>query len=63
MSMIPGSHHKDIQPHQDTCGADNILTRGQEVTNVDASLAVDLILKPGQMSLHHAMIIHGSQPN
>ena len=63
MSMIPGSHHKDIQPHQDTYGADNILTRGQEVTNVDASLAVDLILKPGQMSLHHAMIIHGSQPN
>ena len=63
MSMIPGSHHKDIQPHQDTYGADNILTRGQEVTNVDANLAVDLILKPGQMSLHHAMIIHGSQPN
>jgi len=63
MSMIPGSHHKDIQPHQDTYGADNILTRGQEVTNVDASLAVDLILKPGQMSLHHAMTIHGSQPN
>ena len=63
MSMIPGSHHKDIQPHQDTYGADNILTRGQEVTNVDASLAVDLILKPDQMSLHHAMTIHGSQPN
>ena len=63
MSMIPGSHHKDLQPHQDTYGADNILTRGQEVTNVDASLAVDLILKPGQMSLHHAMTIHGSQPN
>ena len=63
MSMIPGSHHKDIQPHQDTYGADNILTRGQEVTDVDASLAVDLILKPGQMSLHHAMTIHGSQPN
>ena len=63
MSMIPGSHHNDIQPHEDTYGANNILTRGQEVSNVDVSQAVDLILKPGQMSLHHAMIIHGSQPN
>ena len=63
MSMIPGSHHKGLQPHQDNYGADNILTRGQELTNVDASLAVDLILKLGQMSLHHAMIIHRSQPN
>jgi ectoine hydroxylase-related dioxygenase (phytanoyl-CoA dioxygenase family) len=63
MSMIPGSHHNDIQPHEDTYGKDNILTRGQEVPNVDPSQAVDLILKPGQMSLHHAMIIHGSQPN
>ena len=62
-SMIPGSHYKDIQPHQNTYSADNILTRGQEVTNVDARLAVDLILKPGQMSLHHAMTIHGSQPH
>ena len=61
--MIPASHHKDIQPYQDTYGADNLLTHGQELTNVDNSLAVDLILKLGQMSLHHAMIIHGSQPN
>jgi len=63
MSMIPGSHVNDIQPHTDTYGEDNILTRGQEVINVDPSQAVDLILKPGQMSLHHAMTIHGSQPN
>jgi len=63
MSMIPGSHLNEIQPHKDTYGEDNILTRGQEVTNIDANQAVDLILKPGQMSLHHAMVIHGSQPN
>jgi non-heme Fe2+,alpha-ketoglutarate-dependent halogenase len=63
MSMIPRSHVNEIQPHKDTYGEDNILTRGQEVDNVDSSQAVDLILKPGQMSLHHAMIIHGSQPN
>jgi non-haem Fe2+, alpha-ketoglutarate-dependent halogenase len=63
MSMIPGSHVDHIRPHDDTYAPDNILTRGQTVQNVDASIAVDLILKPGQMSLHHAEIIHGSQPN
>ena len=30
---------------------------------MDESKAVDLILRPGQMSLHHGEIVHGSQPN
>ena len=63
MSMIPGSHKRHIQKHHDTFEEDNILTRGQVVKEVDESSAVDLILKPGQMSLHQAEIIHGSQPN
>lgn len=63
MSMIPGSHKSKIRPHDDTFAEDNILTRGQVVKNVDESEAVDLILKPGQMSLHHGEIVHGSQPN
>lgn len=63
MSMIPGSHRDSIRQHEETFHEDNILTRGQEIPTVDASIAADLILKPGQMSLHHAKIIHGSQPN
>ena len=63
MSMIPGSHKNHIRSHQDTFDEDNILTRGQQVENVDDSTAVDLVLRAGQMSLHHAEIIHGSQPN
>lgn len=63
MSMIPGSHRDVIQPHQETFHEDNILTRGQQIQEVDESLAVDLILRPGQMSLHHARTIHGSRPN
>lgn len=63
MSMIPGSHRKQIQKHQETFANNNILTRGQAIKGVDESQAVDLILRPGQMSLHHARIIHGSKPN
>jgi len=63
MSMIPGSHKDAIQPHEETFHEDNILTRGQVIETVDETIATDLVLKPGQMSLHHATVIHGSQPN
>ena len=63
MSMIPGSHRAPIRRHEDTFAADNILTRGQRIADVDESARVDLVLRPGQMSLHHARTIHGSQPN
>jgi hypothetical protein len=63
MSMIPASHRQAIQAHEETFHEDNILTRGQQIQDVDDSVAVDLILEPGQMSLHQARTIHGSQPN
>lgn len=62
MQMIPGSHDQ-LREHDDTYGQQNILTRGQEVPDVDDSQAVSLILRPGQMSIHSARIIHASQPN
>jgi len=63
MTMISGSHKLEIQEHEDTYADNNILTRGQAITNVDINKSVNLILKPGEMSIHHGAIIHGSQPN
>jgi ectoine hydroxylase-related dioxygenase (phytanoyl-CoA dioxygenase family) len=64
MQVIPGTHLMDQIPHRDTFSKDNLLTRGQEVAvEVDASQAVSINLKPGEMSLHHVRIIHGSPPN
>jgi len=64
MSVIPGSHLMDQIPHRDTFDDRNLLTRGQEVAvEVDASRAVRLDLEPGEMSLHHVRIVHGSPPN
>jgi non-haem Fe2+, alpha-ketoglutarate-dependent halogenase len=63
MTMVSGTHQDGIQKHDDTFHENNILTRGQKITDIDESKKVDLILKPGQMSLHHARTIHGSQPN
>jgi non-heme Fe2+,alpha-ketoglutarate-dependent halogenase len=40
------------------------LTRGQEVeAEFDENDAVDIVLEPGEFSLHHIRIIHGSGPN
>ena len=62
MQMIPGSHG-EIRDHNDLFDKENILTRGQEVENVDASMTVSTALHPGQMSIHSARVIHSSQPN
>jgi hypothetical protein len=64
MRMVPGSHLKDQLPHRDTFAENNLLTRGQEVmVDVDAGAAVDIVLEPGEFSLHHVRIVHGSEPN
>jgi len=63
MTMISGSHKSEIRKHEDTYAENNILTRGQVIPNVDENKAVDIILRPGEMSIHHGAIIHGSQPN
>jgi non-heme Fe2+,alpha-ketoglutarate-dependent halogenase len=64
MQVIPGSHHLDQIPHRDTFAKHNLLTRGQEVAvEVDERQAVRLDLRPGEMSLHHVRLVHGSPPN
>jgi non-heme Fe2+,alpha-ketoglutarate-dependent halogenase len=64
MAVIPGSHKLDQIPHLDTFDRHNLLTRGQEVAvEVDETRAVPLVLEPGEMSLHHVRLVHGSPPN
>ena len=64
MRVIPGTHTSEVVPHKDTFASDNLLSRGQEVSvEVDEAKAVTLELEPGQMSLHHVKLIHGSEPN
>ncbi len=64
MRVLPASHTMEVLPHTDTFAADNLLSRGQEIrVDVDERKAVALELEPGQMSLHHVKLIHGSEPN
>jgi non-heme Fe2+,alpha-ketoglutarate-dependent halogenase len=64
MAVIPKTHTIDQIPHRDTFDRHNLLTRGQEVAvEVDETEAVPLVLQPGEMSLHHVRLVHGSPPN
>jgi len=64
MRVVPGSHLRDQIPHRDTFARDNLLSRGQEVlVEVRDADAVAMPLEPGEFSLHHVRMVHGSEPN
>ncbi|HAA61697.1 MAG TPA: phytanoyl-CoA dioxygenase [Planctomycetaceae bacterium] len=64
MRVVPETQQLAIQPHRDTFANDNLLSRGQEIqVEVDEADVVDLVLQPGEMSLHHVNLVHGSEPN
>jgi len=64
MRVIPDTQALEQIAHRYTFAADNLLTRGQEIAvEVDERKAVMLELQPGEMSLHHVRLIHGSDPN
>ena len=64
MGFIPGMHTTDQIAHRDTFATNNLLTRGQEIAvGVDESKAVVVALEPGEISLHHVRVVHGSPPN
>lgn len=64
MKFVPGSQTQDHVEHVDTFHKDNLLSRGQEIAvKVDGEETVNCILNPGEMSLHHVKLVHGSEPN
>ena len=64
VDLVKGSHKNPILPHTDTLAEDNLLSRGQEVeVDVCDEDRTHVVLAPGEMSLHHGLAIHGSNPN
>lgn len=64
MKFVAGSHKLDMVEHVDTFEKDNLLSRGQEIAvDVNEDEAIHVELKPGEMSLHHGKLFHGSSPN
>jgi len=64
MRVVPGSHKHGLLEHDNVQDPDLLNKRGERLRmDVDESQALDVVLKPGEMSLHHTNIIHGSNAN
>lgn len=62
--VLPGTHKAGQIPWYREADDNNLLTSGQVAKmEIDQSKAVDMPLAPGQMSLHHTHVVHGSNPN
>jgi ectoine hydroxylase-related dioxygenase (phytanoyl-CoA dioxygenase family) len=64
MRVIPGSHKQGLLEHDNVQDPHMLNRRGERLRmDVDETQAIDLVLRPGEMSLHHTNIVHGSNPN
>jgi ectoine hydroxylase-related dioxygenase (phytanoyl-CoA dioxygenase family) len=64
MRVIPGSHKLGSMNHVNVSDPNLLNRRGEQVSMmVDESQAIDVVLQPGEMSLHQSTIVHGSNAN
>lgn len=63
LRVLPGSHKTPVR-HAIRNAPSSMLPLGEEVAlEVDEDQIVDCPLRPGEMSMHHVMLVHGSHPN
>src|SRR5207245_1646935 len=60
MRVIPRTHHLGLQELQRRTDVENVLSSQIDPAMVDESKAVDLVLRAGDVSVHHPNVIHGS---
>ena len=64
MRVIPGSHRLGSLDHENVADEHLLNRRGERIKiEVDESEAIDVVLKPGEMSLHESTLVHSSNPN
>jgi len=63
MQVIPGTQHSQLANMIDRPEIDSVLGSGMDDELVDESKAVDIVLKAGDVEVHHPNIIHGSRAN
>lgn len=63
MRVIPGTQHMDLQALRERKDKDSLLGTSMDESLVDETQAVNLELDPGDVSMHHPNVIHGSNAN
>jgi phytanoyl-CoA hydroxylase len=63
MQVIPGTHRTKLEGLVPRTDVENVLGSSIDEALVDETKAVNLILRSGDVSVHHPNIIHGSKAN
>jgi hypothetical protein len=62
LRVVPRSHRLGLIPHADRPNADNLTTQGA-TAQVEIASPQDVVMQAGEMSLHHPLVLHASNPN
>jgi hypothetical protein len=62
LRVVPRSHRLGLIPHADRPNAHNLTTQGA-TAQVDIDSPQDVVMQAGEMSLHHPLVLHASNPN
>ncbi|MEM7537257.1 MAG: phytanoyl-CoA dioxygenase family protein [Chloroflexota bacterium] len=62
MKVIPGSH-KYLRDHAESGNKPNVFGKELALSDEELSQAVDIVLQPGDVEVHHPYIVHGSAAN
>src|SRR5687767_6724511 len=62
LRVVPGSHRLGLIAHADRPNPDNLTTQGA-TAQVAIETPQDVVMRAGEMSLHHPLVLHASNPN
>jgi ectoine hydroxylase-related dioxygenase (phytanoyl-CoA dioxygenase family) len=63
MRVVPRTHTLPLTLVEERTDVENVLGSAMRKELVDASKAVDVVLRAGDLSIHHPHLIHGSNAN
>lgn len=62
LRVVPRSHRLGLVPHRDLPDGDNLTSFGT-TAQVEIGAPHDVVMRAGEMSVHHPLLLHGSNPN
>ena len=62
LRVVPRSHRLGLIPHANRPNPDNLTTQGA-TAQIEIDAPQDVVMRAGEMSLHHPLTLHASNPN